>query len=59
MKLLPDINRYLHSPNYNPFILRQEKRTHNKSICKSGAGHFNINYVQAPAAVRAQRSIQL
>jgi len=33
------------------------KTATNKSIAKSGAGHCNIGYVQASAAVQARRSM--
>ncbi|MBA3284010.1 MAG: hypothetical protein H0U27_02975 [Nitrosopumilus sp.] len=33
------------------FIYRRTKTATNKSICKSRAGHCNINYLQASAAV--------
>ena len=46
-----------HTGHTLPIVVTQTKRvearTHNKSICKSGAGQCNISYVQASTAVRA------
>ena len=47
------IGRYkdVPSPDRQTF---QVPRTYNKSFCKSMAGHCNVGYLQASAAIRAE-----